>query len=814
MTEPVSTYRLQIRPAFDLDAAAGITDYLRALGVDWAYLSPLLAAAEGSDHGYDVVDPTRVDPRRGGPEALARFSAAARDAGLGVLVDIVPNHQGVAVPAENPWWWDVLRHGRDSAHAAAFDIDWEHGGGKLSLPILGAAVREAVAAGEIEVAPVAAGEAHGAQGVARYYDHVLPLADGTAPAAATTDPATVDAVLAAQHWRLGFWRDDAAELNYRRFFAVNTLAGVRVELPEVFEATHAEIMRWLREGLVDGLRIDHPDGLADPGGYLDQLAAATGGVYVVVEKILEHAATDHAEQLPAWWATAGTSGYDAMAEIDRVLIDPAGQAALDELDTALRPDAAPAAYDDIVREAKRAVADTIQAAEVGRLVRLLPADLRAELGDDLARDAFAELLTSFSVYRVYPPVGAELVDAAVAAASASRPDLAETIARLAPLVAAGGTELSRRFGQTTGPVMAKGVEDSAFYRYPRLGTLTEVGGDPGVFALDVAGFHRAQAQRQAAWPHALTALSTHDTKRSEDVRARLSVIAEMPQRWSDALHRLRAIASTGDGRLDDLLWQAVVGAWPASPERLRDYAEKAAREGGTVTTWADPDEDAEKRVAALVDAASGDAREAVEQIVGELTAPGRSNSLAAKLVQLTAPGVPDVYQGTELWDLSLVDPDNRRDVDFAERRALLARLDSGWHPEIDDSGAAKLLVVSRALRLRRDRGELFTRYAPLPVVGDASGHAVAFDRGGAVTVATRLPVGLAARGGWGDTVVVVPAGRHVDQFTGRVWEGGTVRLADLLDTYPVALLAVEPAAEAPAAASVTAAGAPETEETA
>ncbi|QLD12131.1 malto-oligosyltrehalose synthase [Microbacterium oleivorans] len=789
MTTPVSTYRLQIRPGFDLDAAAGLTDYLRELGVDWAYLSPLLAAAEGSDHGYDVVDPTKVDPRRGGPEALARFAAAARDAGLGVLVDIVPNHQGVAVPAENPWWWDVLLRGRDSVHAAAFDIDWDHGGGKLSLPILGAPLRDAVAAGEIEVSPARGDEAHGATGVARYYDHVLPLADGTAPAAATTDPATVDAVLAAQHWRAGFWRDDATELNYRRFFAVTTLAGVRVELPEVFEASHAEILRWLREGLVDGLRIDHPDGLADPGGYLDQLAQATGGVYVVVEKILEHAATDHPEQLPAWWATAGTTGYDAMAELDRVLIDPAGESALDELDAALRPDGADAGYDDVVRVAKRAVADTIQAAEVGRLVRSLPADVREELGDDLARDAFAELLTSFSVYRVYPPAGSELVAEAVAAASAARPDLAEAVAVLAPLVTSGDTELSRRFGQTTGPVMAKGVEDTAFYRYPRLGTLTEVGGDPGVFALDVAGYHRAQAQRQASWPHALTSLSTHDTKRSEDVRARLSVLAEMPQRWTETLDRLRAVASTGDGRFDDLLWQAIVGAWPAADARLHDYAEKAAREGGIVTSWSDPDENGEARVHALVDAADGAAREIVEGLVAEVTAPGRSNSLSMKLLQLTAPGVPDVYQGTELWDLSLVDPDNRRDVDFAERRELLARLDAGWHPEVDDSGAAKLLVVSRALRLRRDRPELFTRYAPLPVIGPAGDHAVAFDRGGSVTVATRLPVGLAARGGWADTVVLVPPGRHIDQLTGRAWEGGAVRLADLLDTYPVALLA-------------------------
>lgn len=789
MITPISTYRLQIRPDFDLNDAAEIVDYLRELGVDWAYLSPLLEAAEGSDHGYDVVDPTRVDPRRGGPEGLSRFSAAARDAGLGVLVDIVPNHQGVAVPAENPWWWDVLRFGRASQYAPAFDVDWEHGGGRLNLPVLGNPLREVVAAGEIEVAPVTGDEARGAQGVARYYDLVLPLADGTAPAAATSDPATVDAVLSAQHWRLGFWRDDAAELNFRRFFAVTTLAGVRVEVPEVFDASHVEILRWLREGLVDGLRIDHPDGLADPGGYLDRLAEATGGAYVLVEKILEHAATDHAERLPAWWATAGTTGYDAMAEIDRVLVDAAGQDALDSLDDVLRDADAPGDYPAIVQDAKRTIADTLQAAEVGRLVRCLPDDVRGRLGDGTARDAFAELLTSFSVYRVYPPAGAELVAEAAAAASASRPDLAEAIAALVPLVSEGDTELSRRFGQTTGPVMAKGVEDTAFYRYPRIGTLTEVGGDPSVFALDVAGFHRAQQHRLAEWPGSLTALSTHDTKRSEDVRARLTVLAERPREWAATLDRLRAIASTGDGRLDDLLWQAIVGAWPASAERLHDYAEKASREGSVVTTWSDPDADAEARIHALVDAAFGEARSVVDEAVAAIVDPGRSNALAAKLLQITGAGVPDVYQGTELWDLSLVDPDNRRDVDFRERRELLARLDGGWQPEIDETGAAKLLVVSRALRLRRDRPELFTRYAPATVVGEASDHAVAFDRGGAVAVATRLPVGLAARGGWGDTVVLVPPGRYIEQFTGQPMTGGQVRLAELLGTYPVALLA-------------------------
>lgn len=812
MNAPRSTYRLQIRPAFDLDAAAALTDYLRSLGVGAAYLSPLLTAATGSEHGYDVVDPSRVDPARGGPEALARFSRAARAAGLGILVDIVPNHQGVAVPAENPWWWDVLRRGRASVHAAAFDIDWDHGGGRVVLPVLGAPLAEVLAAGEIEVVPAAdAGpdadgalpetaahpeSAASAEGFARYFDHVLPLADGTAPTAPTHDPDVVAAVLARQYWRPTFWRDAATELNYRRFFTVTSLAGVRVELPDVFDRSHAEILRWLREGLVDGLRIDHPDGLADPGGYLDRLAAATGGAYTVVEKILEGAATDAAEPLPGWWATAGTTGYDALAEIDRLFVDPAGQAGLDAIDAALAGagDAAGAAAGvaDLAYAAQRDVADTALAAEVARLVRSAPPGLRAAHGDPRLTDALAELLAAFPVYRVYPPAGVEIVAQAQAAASARRPDLAGVLADLAPWVLHPGGEFARRFGQTSGPVTAKGVEDAVFYRYPRLGTLTEVGGDPAVFALDVPGFHRAQERRLAQWPDAMTTLSTHDTKRSEDVRARLAVLAETPQRWGDALDQLRAIASTGDGRLDDLLWQAIVGAWPAAPERLHAYAEKAAREGGVVTSWEDPDAAAEARVHALVDAAFGAAAGVVDRVVTWLRDPGRSNALGAKLVQLTAPGVPDVYQGSELWDLSLVDPDNRRAVDFPARRRLLGRLDDGWLPDLaaDDDGAVKLLVVSRALRARRDRPELFTRYRPVTAVGDAAGHLVAFDRGGALTLATRLPVGLAARGGWGDTVVLLPPGRYVDALTGQRYDGGERAVADLLARYPVALLTV------------------------
>ncbi|MCK6068358.1 MULTISPECIES: malto-oligosyltrehalose synthase [Microbacterium] len=812
---PLTTYRLQVRAAFDLDAAAAVTGYLRELGVSWAYLSPLLRATPGSDHGYDVVDPTLVDPERGGAEGLARFSDAARAAGLGILVDIVPNHMGISAPRENPWWWDVLRLGRDSAHADAFDIDWEYGGGRVCVPVLGASLDEVLAAGELVVDPTPAADAP--SGVLRYFDHVFPLTpgsiddggpvavsqDGTTAATATpwSDPEVVRAVLERQHYELRFWRDEAAELNYRRFFAVTTLAGVRVERPEVFEATHAEILRWLREGLADGLRVDHPDGLLDPGGYLEQLAGATGDAYVLVEKILEHG-----EALPAWWATDGTTGYDALAEYGRVLTDPVGEEGLNALDARLRTQTglpAASAWHDLIHDTKRMIAETIQVAEIRRLIRGLPTPVGQ--GDrQRLQDALAELLACFPVYRSYLPAGREHLDAAAAEASGRRSDLAGEIAELVPVLADPSLEVARRFQQTTGPVMAKGVEDTAFYRYNRLGSLTEVGGDPSQFALPVAGFHAAQAARQSAWPHAMTTLSTHDTKRGEDVRARLTVLSEMPERWSRVLEEFRHVATTGHGPFDTLLWQAIVGAWPGLPlpddfaARLHAYAEKAAREAAESTGWWDPVEPFESAMHAVVDAATGHAAELVDGFVREILAPGWVNGLSQKLLQLAGPGVPDVYQGSELWELSLVDPDNRRAVDFPARAAMLADLDAGFDrgelPDVDATGAAKLLLTSRTLRLRRDRPDLFTRYTPLTVVGEASAHAVAFDRGGAQAVATRLPLGLARRGGWGDTALLRRETPAVDVLTGRRYEGGVIPLADLLSTYPVALLVPEDAA--------------------
>ncbi len=710
MSVPVSTYRLQVRRSFDLDACAGITDYLSGLGIDWLYLSPLLTAAKDSDHGYDVVDVTRVDPVRGGREGLDRLALAAKSHGLGMLIDIVPNHVGVADASENAWWWDVLQHGQESHYAEAFDIDWEFGAGRLRVPVLAGTTAEAAAAGELRIQ----------DGELQYFDHRFPLAPGTAD-----DDADADIVHSRQHYELIHWRRADDELNYRRFFAVNTLAGVRVEVPWVFEETHAEIVRWVREGIADGLRVDHPDGLADPGGYLDALAAATDNTHVLVEKILESG-----EQLPAFWATAGTTGYDALADIDRVLVDPAGRDALDALDTRLRGRAQPIDWHTLIRSTKRRVADTILRSEVLRLERLLPHPI------DLADDAIAELLACFPVYRSYLPVGEGHLRVAAATAQRHRPELTSAIESLLPLLADPQQPVAIRFQQTSGMVMAKGVEDTAFYRYTRLSSLTEVGADPAEFSIDVAEFHRRQMVRQASFPASLTTLSTHDTKRGEDTRARISVLAELAAEWEQVVRNLGAHVSLGDGPLENLLWESIVGAWPASRERLHNYAEKAAREAGNSTSWSDPDSEFERRLHALVDSVFDD--EAVAAILGDfvsrISGPGWCNSLTAKLIQLTAPGVPDLYQGSELWEMSLVDPDNRREVDFEVRRRYLAEVDAGALPAIDETGAAKLLVTTRALRLRRDRPELFTRYAPLPALGEAALHAVAFDRGGAVTV--------------------------------------------------------------------------------
>ncbi len=744
---PRSTYRVQVRPGFGFDDTAALADYLADLGVSHLYAAPILQAAPGSAHGYDVVDHSHANDELGGEAGRRRLVEALKAHKLGLVVDIVPNHMGVAVPAANPAWWDVLRHGAGSRYAHWFDIDWSRG--RLVLPVLG---DEPDALDQLSVV----------DDELRYFEHRFPIAEGTGTGTPTQ-------VHDRQHYRLVSWRR-GDELNYRRFFAVSELAGLRVEDRTVFEATHAELLRWYADGDVAGIRIDHPDGLVDPVGYLTWLRDAAPDAWLVVEKILEHG-----ETLPASWPVAGTSGYDALAEVSGLFVSAAGEKALISRD---------GDYAQLVHDSKLDVATGMLRAELDRLVRLVP-----DLDPQLSAAALAEMLACFPVYRSYLPDGLTDLAAAATGAVAQHPDLAPTVDALLPRLSDADDELARRFQQTSGAVMAKGVEDTAFYRYTSFLAANEVGGGPGV-ARDVDAFHQAMIARQATHPAGMTTLSTHDTKRSEDVRARLAVLTELPDEWRDALGSWQAAAPLDDPAVTDLLWQTVVGAWPITADRLHAVLEKSAREARTATSWNEPDERFEASLHAIIDRLYRDDELAgrVTAFVDRITAAGRSNSLGQKLVQLTMPGVPDVYQGCELWDHSLVDPDNRRPVDFGTRRDLLARLDEGWLPPVDASGAAKLLLTSRALRLRRDHSSLFTGYAPVPVVGPAAEHAVAYDRGGAVSVATRLPVGLARLGGWSDTVLDLPDGGWTDVLTARGWSG-CAPLADLLAAYPVALLA-------------------------
>jgi (1->4)-alpha-D-glucan 1-alpha-D-glucosylmutase len=566
-----------------------------------------------------------------------------------------------------------------------------------------------------------------------------------------------------------------------------------VEDPEVFQAVHGEVLRWYAAGDVQGIRVDHPDGLRDPAGYLHRLHAAAPDAWLVVEKI-----TEPGEALPPW-PVAGLTGYDVLREVCGLFVDPAAEPAFTALDTSMA--GAATDWPELTHACKREVVTGILRAELCRLTHLAdgvagtagaPATATSTADGVAAgvEEALIELLACFPVYRSYLPDGAEHLAEAAAAARRRRPDLGPAFDALVPRLADPADELAVRFQQTSGAVMAKGVEDTAFYRWSRFVALNEVGGDPSRFGVSPAEFHAAAAERQARWPESMTTLSTHDTKRSEDVRARLAVLSELPAEWRALVARWSAAAPVPDGAFAHLLWQTVVGAWPIPADRLHAYVEKAAREAGTSTGWDDPDEAFEATVHEIVERLHADPVLSAEvaDFAARLAPYGWSNSLGQKLLQLAGPGIPDAYQGCELWDYSLVDPDNRRPVDFTAHRELLARIDAGWQPPVDATGAAKLLVTARALRLRRDRPELFAGYRPLAADGPAAEHVVAFDRGGAVAVATRLPVRLERGGGWGATTLALPAGEWIDHLTGVRFPGGPVELARVLAAYPVALL--------------------------
>jgi (1->4)-alpha-D-glucan 1-alpha-D-glucosylmutase len=756
VTPPAATYRVQVRPDFPLKATAELADYLADLGVSHLYSAPLLTATPGSQHGYDVVDHSRVNPELGGEDGRRELVAALRAAGLGLIVDIVPNHAGVGVPAANPTWWDVLKNGRSSEYASWYDIDWSRG--RLLLPVL------ADDPDALSSLRIAGDELH-------YFDKRYPIADGTGDG-------TPLEVHDRQHYELVNWTRGDAELNYRRFFTITELAGLRVEDPAVFAGTHAEILRWYADGDVQGIRVDHPDGLRDPGDYLRRLSEAAPDAWLVVEKILEPG-----EELPSW-PVAGTTGYDALAEVCGVFVDVGTEAFFDTLDHHLT--GGETSWQDLVHQTKYAMASTALAAELARMGRLVP-DLEA------APRALAELAACFPVYRSYLPFGSRYLAKARSEAGRRRPGLVPTLERLTGRLRVPGDELAVRFQQFTGAVMAKGVEDTAFYRWTRFTARNEVGNDPDRFAVGPDEFHDAAVARQRDWPAGMTTLSTHDTKRSEDVRARLAVLAELPGDWTEVVRRWVRAAPLADPSLAHLVWQAAVGAWPIERERLQAYALKAAREAGASTSWQRPDERFESALSAMVDRIYDDPalHAEVADFAAAITPPGWSNSLGQKLIQLTMPGVPDTYQGTELWDYSLVDPDNRRPVDFGLRRELLGRIDAGWQPPVDSSGAAKLLVTARTLRLRRSRPGLFTGYRPVFAEGRVGEHVLAFDRGGVIAVATRLPVGLLRHGGWQDTTLSLDGHSFTEVFTGTSFRGSWLHVADLLETYPVALLVSE-----------------------
>ncbi|MEU9987280.1 malto-oligosyltrehalose synthase [Streptomyces sp. NPDC048045] len=773
---PTATYRLQLQPAFPFAAAAAAVPYLASLGVSHLHLSPVLEAVPGSAHGYDVVDHARVREELGGEEGLRALAHTAREHGLGLVVDIVPNHMAMA-PRHNHALWEVLREGPGSPYARWFDIDWEAQGGRVLLPVLGGPV-----GAELDRL-VVDGD------VLRYHDHVFPLRAGT-------EDLELPRLLDAQWYRPVWWRLARTELNYRRFFSISELIGVRVEDPEVFGATHAKILQLLAEGVVDGLRIDHPDGLADPDGYLARLHGASDGRWTVVEKILADG-----ERLPASWPVAGTTGYDALRHVDGLFTDSDGAY---ELVGRYRAFATPQTdrggnWEATVRRAAYKVLTHELAAETDRLTRVA-ARLCADAPDPALRDrapwalrtAVEELLVRLRVYRPYASGDACAVLTEEAAEEARLafvvPEEAEAVDIVRRLLVeapgdpsapdhAARADFRTRFAQTASALRAKSVEDTAFYRYVPLLAATEVGGDPGSPGVAPEDFHAYCARVQRDWPLTGTVVSTHDTKRSADVRAALAVLTECPDRWTQLLAEV-ALPEEGapDGQLAWAAWQTVFGLGPAPDERVREALLKHVREAGMYTSWTEQEPPYEESVAAFVTAGPcGPPGERVAAFRKALEPHIRANVLGTALVHLTMPGVPDVYQGTEGEYRALVDPDNRRPVEFPP----------GTPGEKDALTAA-------ALRLRARRPAAFgasAAYAPLAAEGPAADHCAAFTRSGeVVTAVTRLSLRLAESGGWRETRLELPPGRWADVLTpGREFTGHA-RTADLFERLPVALL--------------------------
>jgi len=820
--------RLQFHKAFAFSDAFPLIGYLSRLGISHIYASPIMTARPGSMHGYDTIDPTRINPELGGEDGFRRLVRELRRYGMGIILDIVPNH--MAIGSGNPWWMDVLAAGRSSRYAKYFDIEWEPVNpqlrGKVLLPVLGRPYGEVLAAGELTL------QHDGTRGFVRYFDHLFPLTDAASQAVRNASPegfdpllpdgrARLHELLEAQHYRLSWWRSANDEINWRRFFDINELAALRVEVDEVFEAVHQSVFALYAQGLIDGVRVDHIDGLAQPGDYCRKLRARlrkleaerpadapSGPAYFVVEKILSRD-----EHLRAAWQTDGTTGYDFMDEVNVLQHDPDGEQLLTDLWARLS--GRPGHFDAEEELARRQILDRTFSAQREDTVRALYVMAQSQLATrDISwsaiRRCLTEILAHFPVYRIYARTQLASPDdlkvLAQAVAGARKTCLLSDVWLVEKLgqwlagerIRADDDPLQNialaRFQQLSAPLCAKAVEDTAFYRYGRLISRNDVGFDVRQFACSAAAFHHRMKRRAADYPHSMLATATHDHKRGEDVRARLAVLSEVPAEWAAALERWLALSarqclgpegvmmpSAGDLTI---LFQTIVGSWPMQlaatdsaalakyAKRIAAWQQKALREAKLHSDWSAPNaayEQAASAYLAWLFSSRCEWLSEVADFADRIAAAGAVNGLAQVLIKLTAPGVPDIYQGTDYWDLSLVDPDNRSPVDFAARQTLgdglsLDELIANW-----TDGRIKQRVIARVLAVRNRLADLFLEgaYIPLEILGPMSEHVVGFARhlhnSSVIVAVCRWPARLLAE----QRAISVPAWR---------WEGTSLRI--------------------------------------
>jgi (1->4)-alpha-D-glucan 1-alpha-D-glucosylmutase len=952
---PRATYRLQLNRDFTFNQARATVPYLSALGISHCYVSPCLKARPGSVHGYDIVDHNSLNPEIGSPEDFDRFVETLRDHGMGLILDIVPNHMGV-MGSDNAWWIDVLENGEASVYACFFDIDWhplkEELRGKVLIPILHDHYGAVLESGELQLVfhpergefdiayrdnrfPVNPREyprilSRAAENLAKKTDELdtdllefqslitafghLPrrteasaerivernrdkeinkrrLAELCARSAEITagilegvssingdpaDPASFDELhelIKAQAFRLANWRVASDDINYRRFFDTNDLAGLRMENERVFEATHRLVLNLISEGKVDGLRIDHPDGLYDPAQYFYRLQGAIAehtasdekqSAYVVIEKILTGR-----EKLQSDWPVCGTTGYDFVNLVNGLFVDRENGDRMERMYHSFIGDELN--FADIAYESRKLIIQTALVSELNVLAhRLSQIALSKRRTCDFTlnnlRDSLTEVVASFPVYRTYVR-GREVSESdtkyiQIAIAAAKRRSLAADTsvfdfinAVLLTRIAEGQdaayrnavTAFAMKFQQFTSPVMAKGLEDTAFYRYNRLVSLNEVGGDLRRFGTSVAEFHSANQERSRNWPHTMLATSTHDSKRSEDVRTRINVLSEIPGLWKFHLrdwkkfnrqHKSKIHEKLAPSPNDEyLLYQTLIGAWPSRPlqnpdewsvftKRIQNYLLKAIREAKQNTSWINQNHDYENAVTAFVKALLNSAAEnrflrdflPFQHYIARI---GLWSSLSQSLLKLASPGVPDIYQGNEVYDLSLVDPDNRQPVDFSYRQEVFEHirnsdgsLEMSISPmfEAPDADELKLFVIAKTLCLRKQMADLFQEgeYLPVRVEGAKAKNVVAFIRKtqdkSVLLIAPRLIAGLVGDREtppigpniWEDTEIVLPSmasQRYRDAFTGRTFEvsdseaksGKRIAVAELLRDFPLSL---------------------------